>query len=467
MGWYNQNMYKVSLLLLAGGFGRKLWPLARRDFPKPFLKIINDKSLLRLTVERFKGYFALDNIYLITEDKYRFLINDELRGTGVNRIIFEPATKGTLYSILFALKYLEQNGELPEALVIAPTDQVVDSPGKFFETLDLAIRALENRDVVLLGVAPEYPAEEFGYIKMGESIGNGVYEVERFIEKPERTLAVKLVKENNWLWNMGVFIIDPKKFLDNLKDREIFSEIVDFSLEELTRIYNGLEPRSFTADFLESAEKLAVTKAMFKWSSLSNWLAIYRWLSNNGENVIKGNVTADNVKTSMILGDSRKIVALSIEDLVLVETRDAVFISRLSESVRLKDVVEMLLTKGEQEFVEHKTIFRPWGSYTILDDENGFKVKRLTIKPGGVLSLQYHNKRSEHWIVVRGKVKTEIDGREAILTKGESTFVPVGKIHRLSNPFEELAEIVEVQVGDYLGEDDIVRVKDIYGRSPQ
>ncbi len=302
----------------------------------------------------------------------------------------------------------------------------------------------------------------------GGELEEEVFVVERFVEKPSYEEAGSYVKKGGWLWNMGVFVINPSLVLKDLN--AILKENMGGKvpgLEEMREKFSSFPILNFAEDYVQNATDRVVVRANFKWSSLNNWLAIHRWLKKDGDNVVRGNVTWEDVHNSLIFGENRKIVALSVDDVVVVETRDALFVSKLSESYRLRDVVDLLYTRGEQEFVEHKTVFRPWGSYTVLEEDVRFKVKRISIEPGGTLSLQYHNHRSEHWVVVRGKVKAEVDGREMVLETGESTFVPRGKLHRLSNPFEEMAEIVEVQVGDYLGEDDIVRVEDIYGRNKE
>ena len=457
-------MGDVKVILLAGGYGRKLWPLARRDFPKPFLKLVNGKSLLRQTTERFLKFFSPEDILIISVERFKFLVFDELQGFGIKNFLFEPEGKGTNYSIFSGMKFALEHGWQDSTLIFSPTDQFIEDLEKFYIILQGVVDVSHNGYLTLIGVQPDYPDPEFGYILPGNKRGD-YDEVKDFVEKPSIEIASNLI-QRGYLWNTGIFTGKLDTFMNVFLNNEQLKEFEKSSLEDFFASYGKLKPSSFTKEIQQITYKMAVVKGKFGWVSLSSWFALYRWLGKEGTtNVLKGNVTIDGVRNSMFIGDRRKIVALGIEDAVLVETRDAVLLSSLSNSWKLKDVVDILQEKGETEFLEHKTVFRPWGSYTVLEEEEGFKVKRIAIKPGGTLSLQYHNKRSEHWIVVKGKVKTEIDGKIKILERGESTFVPIGKLHRLSNPFEDVAEIVEIQVGDYLGEDDIVRVEDKYGRS--
>ncbi len=458
----------MKVLILAGGFGKKLWPLARRDFPKPFLKILNGKSFLRLTVERLLKKFPPEDLIIITADKYRFLVNDEVGDLGIKNFLYEPENRNTAISVFTGLKFLLEKGvKEDEVVFISPSDQYVKPEWKFFEYVDLAGKVASEDYITTMGIVPSYPETEFGYIKVSPSSGkDGFNLISEFVEKPDLSSAEEFFLSGNYLWNMGVFFSRISVLLDEYRMHEKYKSLTSLEVEEILKEYSSIPAESFPRLIMEKSEKGAVIPMELSWSSLNSWYAVYHRLpqDENG-NAVKGNVTLKDVKNSLFWGEDRKIVGAGVDNVVVVETRDAVFVSDLSGASRLRDIVSYLLEKGEQEVIEHKTVFRPWGSYTVLEEGEGFKLKRITVKPGGFLSLQYHNHRSEHWVVVKGKVEVEINGKRSALKPGESTFVPSGITHRLGNPFEENAEVIEVQVGEYLGEDDIVRLEDRYGRT--
>ncbi len=454
----------MKLILLAGGFGRKLWPLTRRDFPKPFLKLSDEKSLLRLTLEGYLNHFSPENVFIITEEKYRFLVAEEIGEKKVD-VILEPEGRGSFFSVLLAIRLLYEKGRLDmgEPVIVSPSDLFIDSYSKLYEDLDMA-SAFTSSYISIVGVKPRYTETFFGYALPGMKISNNFHIIEKFVEKPSYGYAQRLIK-NGALWNTGIFIFAPAIFLEEIKKIREISKFSDFDSGTLLASYTKLPYLSLPEAVMKRTRRGAVLKSKVMWHSLGSWYGVYEsFEKDKNGNVIKGKVSVDLVENSLIFGKERKIVAVDVKNVVVVETRDALFVSSLKKSSRVRDIVDILLQKGEQEVIEHKTVYRPWGSYTVLEEGEGFKVKRIRVKPGQSLSLQYHRKRSEHWIVVTGRVRTEIDGVEKILSSGESTFVPVGKLHRLSNPFDEPAEIIEVQVGSYLGEDDIVRVEDKYGR---
>ncbi|WP_297470155.1 mannose-1-phosphate guanylyltransferase/mannose-6-phosphate isomerase [Thermococcus sp.] len=464
----------MKTVILAGGKGTRLWPLSRELMPKQFVRFLDEKSLFQKTVERALMFSKPSEIFIVTNRNYRFRVLDDLRELGVEipeeNLLLEPAGKNTLPAILWATLRIEE--EFGDSVVaVLPSDHLI-------EVNEAYERAFENAEklaksyLVTFGIKPTRPHTGYGYIKPGEKIAeDGTvigYTVTEFKEKPDFETAKRYV-ESGYYWNSGMFAFSSSLFIEEVQKHapqvwEAFEESGD--IEE---VYNRVPEISIDYGVMEKTDKAAVVPLNTRWSDLGSFDAIYEVLEKDAEgNAIRirgknGYHVGVNSRNNLIMTE-RLTATVGVEDLIIIDTGDALLVAKKGESQRVKEVYKALKELGDERVVVHRTAYRPWGSYTVLEEGDRYKIKRLTVLPGKKLSLQMHYHRSEHWVVVRGTAKVIVGDKEILLRPGESTFIPAGVKHRLENPGKVVLEVIETQIGEYLGEDDIVRFDDEFGR---
>lgn len=482
-------MSKIVPVILCGGHGTRLWPLSRRGFPKQFLVISGTTSLFQQAVDRINGLTASDIVIgetlVVTNEEHRFLVLDQLRElkSVSATLLLEPFARNTAAALTLAAHQASANGDDP-VLVVAPADQTIQRPEAFTASLQSAIRAAEGGDIVILGVAPDRPETGYGYILCGSEIGrNGDYLVCEFAEKPDLATAQTYLANGSYAWNSGIFVLRASAWLKALK---MFRPDIAKASKEAWRGKTVDSPfvrpdkarfAEIPAESVDCAVIERCPKSIFNirmipldagWNDLGAWDAVWQVgdKDDNG-NVVQGDALIIDASETLIHATSRLVSAIGVSNLVIIETPDAILVAERSRSQDVKRIVAELNVKQRDEHFRHRKVHRPWGWYDSIDEEERFKVKRIQVKPGASLSLQKHHHRAEHWIIVKGTAEITCGDRVFLLSENQSTYIPLGETHRLANPGTIPLEIIEVQSGSYLGEDDIVRFEDTYGRTTQ
>lgn len=488
-------MTQVLPVILCGGSGTRLWPLSRSGFPKQFLVLSGDgsnQSLFQQAITRIhyveKSDVSLGKTIIVTNEEHRFLALDQLRELpNVSAsLLLEPAGKNTAPALTLAALYAQGQDNDP-VLVVTPADQTVTNPHAFSKALTQAINAAQDGAIVILGIKPSAPETGYGYIKVKQTQNpDGDYLVDRFVEKPNEATAMQYLAEGGYYWNGGMFVLKASTWLAALKEfRPDILSATDKAWSKKTRDASGdtefIRPDKelFSQIPSESVDYAVIEKcpqsSQFKikmveldagWNDLGAWDAVWQVSKRDqNDNVVKGDVLVSDSKNSLIYAGSRLVSAVGVNDLIVVETADAVLVADRAKSQDVKAIVAKLEFEKREEKNLHRKVSRPWGWYDSVDEGERFKVKRIQVKPGASLSLQMHHHRAEHWIVVRGTAEITNGDQVLFLTENQSTYIPQGQTHRLANPGKTPLEIIEVQSGSYLGEDDIVRFEDTYGRS--
>ena len=477
------NMDVILPVILCGGSGSRLWPLSRQSFPKQFLtlNLTNNKSLLQQTQLRTRNLKNIQNPILICNEEHRFIAAEQMREIDVNpsSIILEPFGRNTAPAITIAAIKALENFEDAHLLILS-SDHQIENEQKFTEVVEKSLQYSEKGKLVTYGIIPTSPEIGYGYIKAIEPLDELQVKgskVESFIEKPDKETAEILIKDNRFTWNSGIFMF---------KATTILKEVEKFSPNIIKNCRSALDKKLFDLDFqrldkkaflncsnvsidvavMEKTENAYVFPLNAGWSDIGSWNYVWNISQKDSSgNVKEGNVIEKNTKNSYLSSQSRLIAAIGINNLVVVETNDAILVANKEESQEVKSIVEILKNNNIPQGVEHQKCFRPWGNYQSLIKTNEWQVKLINVKPGERLSLQKHKFRSEHWVVVSGTAEVELDGKLIILDKNQSSYIPLGSKHRLSNPGEINLQIIEIQSGPYLGEDDIERFEDNYGRA--
>lgn len=468
-------MKQIKPIIMAGGSGTRLWPLSRTQFPKQFLKLgLDGYTLLQSTVLRLKNLDCEDPI-LICNEEHRFLAAEQMREIGVNAtIILEPVGKNTAPAIALAAFLLEQQEENKLMLILA-ADHVITEQSIFERSVVDAIHLAKQHKLVTFGIVPTHAETGYGYIEKGSSIEHG-FNIAKFVEKPDQATAQEYLESQKFLWNSGMFMFQADQYLEELKKyapdifQACYSSMQDTRLDfDFIRIdqveFEKCRSESIDYAVMEKTEHAVVIPLDAGWSDVGSWSALWdiRQKDEDG-NVTGGDVILHQSQNNYCYSESRLVSLLGVQGLVVVETKDAVLVADKHKVQDIKKIVEQLKRDNRNEYFCHREIYRPWGKYDSIDQSTRYQVKRITVKPGQKLSIQMHYHRAEHWIVVSGTAKIHKGTESFLLTENESVYIPLGEIHALENPGKLPLELIEVQSGSYLGEDDIVRFDDLYGR---
>ena len=473
-------MALIQPAILSGGSGTRLWPASRSMYPKQLLPLSGEHTMLQDTALRLAGHpHCSERTLVICNEAHRFLVAQQLADIGIPcRIVLEPEGRNTapaaaLASIL-ALREEHDSGEAP-LLLVMPADHIIEDRQAFLSALQIGEVAAAQGRLVTFGVVPTYPHTGYGYIE-SEERSMIAAPIKSFVEKPDKKTAVNLLETNRFFWNSGIFLFRADTYID---------ELAAFEPEMVEACTRSVDAAVFDTDFvrpdaeafrsspansidyavMERTDNAAVVPLVAGWSDVGSWAALHDISEQDQDgNAVSGDVIAHDCSGSYLSSGSRLVAAVGLKDIVVVEDRDTVLVAGKDRSQDVKVLVEQLKRDQRPEADLHRQVYRPWGSYDSIDSDDGFQVKRLIVNPGAVLSLQKHARRAEHWTVVRGTARITLDDKEFDLGVNESTYIPIGAVHRIANTRDEPVHIIEVQCGDYLGEDDIVRLEDNYGR---
>lgn len=458
-------------IILAGGSGSRLWPLSRELYPKQLLNLISDKSLLQSTFERLTNCMQKDEILSITNTKHSANVRMQLAQQTENpKVLSEPVSKNTAPAIALATKYImQETGEDPVILVV-PSDHLIQDKEHFLSTVKKGEKLAEEGYIVTFGIKPNYPETGYGYINTLKPLDIG-FKVKEFVEKPNLETAEKYLKAGTYYWNSGIFMFKASTMLAEIeKNAPEISKIaqnVDFTKSSDIPFVEFDKMPSISIDYavMEKSDKIALVALESDWNDLGSWQSIYD-VSKKDEhnNVFIGHVIDEGSKNSFVYASSKLVTTIGLEDTVIVETEDAILACKKDRTQDVKHIYETLKKQNDDTHLIHKTVYRPWGYYTVIAQGDGFLSKIIHVNSGQKLSVQSHNHRSEHWVVLTGTAKVVLEANERILSPGHSVDIPVKAIHSLQNPYKEALEIIEVQKGDIIAEDDIIRYEDIYGR---
>jgi len=469
----------ICPVILSGGAGTRLWPLSRRLYPKQLLPLVGDKSMLQQTLLRTSTE-KFSKPLIVANEEHRFIIASQLQELGIDsrHIVLEAEGRNTAPAAGVAACILEQTE--PDALMLVlPADHVITDMDAFYKAVDSATPAAQEGYLVTFGIQPTEAATGYGYIHMGDGIPSldGCVVVESFVEKPNREVAQQFLDSGKYVWNSGMFLFSVSSYMHWLKKLE--PEVFDVCQQSVSNAEKDqdflrlsgdiLQSKSCSIDYaiMEHADKIAVVPADLGWSDVGAWSELWNLGKKDNEgNVVDGNqnVITEDVQNSYLYSDGPLVAALGIEDAVVVAADHTILVTHKSRAQSVKQLVERLKETPQLKNIPQLNIYRPWGTYKILEQGQKFKVKQLVINPGKRISLQYHNQRSEHWVVVEGKAHVTCDDKTFVLEKNQSTYIPMGATHRLENKEKDILKVIEVQSGDYLGEDDIVRIEDDFQR---
>ena len=469
----------VVPVILSGGAGSRLWPLSRELYPKQFLrKLVGERSLFQQTVLRLAGLPQVLPPMIVCNEQHRFMVREQMNELAITpeAIMLEPVGKNTAPAAAVAALHAIERGDDPVLLVL-PADHLIPNTQALQEAVEQGLRWAEEGKLVVFGIVPDGPETGFGYIRKGASLGDAVVSVvDGFVEKPDLATAQGFVKSGEYLWNSGMFLFLASTYLDELKENEpdIFKCCSkSYSLSRTLEGMHYLDSEAFATSpsnsidyaVMEKTSEAVVVPMQAGWSDVGSWSSLWNvGEKDSNTNVIQGDVLTHNTQDSFFSASDRLLAVVGVENLVIVETRDAVLVAAKDQVQDVKEIVNRLKEKNRPESVVHCRVYRPWGAYESVDSGDRYQVKRITVNPGAILSLQKHHHRAEHWIVVKGTARITKGDEIFILGENESTYIPLGTKHRLENPGKIPLELIEVQSGSYLGEDDIIRFEDRYGR---
>jgi len=477
----------IYAVILAGGSGTRFWPLSRETCPKQMLQIAGEDTLIRQTIKRINGYIPEKNMLIVTtEDKaqdLRFHIGSLGPSAKEVQFLSEPVGRNTAPAIGLAAIHLNQISP-SSIMVVMPSDHAISDKERFLNGLELAIRGAREDYLATFGIKPTHPETGYGYIKANESesVGvEGLFKVVRFVEKPDLQTAKTYLANGSYYWNSGIFVWKTSKILSEIERhlptlyktlKEIESlffkpdKLNNPKTQLLNNLYCCIEPISIDYGIMERSEDVLMVPATFRWSDLGSWTALDEIQEKDQHgNILLGNTIDIGSQDSIVFAGERVLATIGLRDMVVADTPDATLIAPKEKIQEVRQVVDILKKNGREEHLIHRTVERPWGSYTVLEKGLGYKIKRISLKPGARLSLQRHRCRSEHWVVVSGTAKVTREHEVYLVHTNESTFIPVNGKHRLENPGSDVLQIIEVQNGEYVEEDDIERIVDDYGRS--
>ncbi len=469
-------------VILCGGTGTRLWPLSRASYPKQYWALAGqgEETLLQQTQQRLEGIANVQPPLLICNEDHRFIVAEQMRQIGVDpsAILLEPVGRNTAPAVAIAALQAMAAGDDPLLLVLA-ADHVIREGAAFRQTVQAGVSAAEAGQLVTFGIVPTAPETGYGYIEAAQPLGDAgtPVPIARFVEKPDRTTAEGFLATGRFTWNSGMFLFKASVILAELE--RLAPEVVQACRSGLAQggsdlNFQRLEKDAFAqcpnvaidVAVMEKTDRGAVLPLQAGWSDVGSWSALWETADQDEQgNVLRGRVISENSRNCYLRSEHRLVVGLGVEDLVVVETNDVVLVAKRDQAQNVKSIVGLLEQSGAPESKAHRKIYRPWGAYDGITEGDRWQVKRISVNPGASLSLQMHHHRAEHWIVVQGTAVVEKDGIEELVGENQSTYIPLGCKHRLSNPGKIPVEMIEVQSGPYLGEDDIVRFEDLYGRS--
>lgn len=472
------TMPTIYPVILSGGSGSRLWPLSRESYPKQLLPLAGEKTLLQEAALRASDVSRFGPLTIIANADHRFIIAEQLREIGARAptLVLEPSARNTAAAVAAAA--LLASAKDPDGLILVmPADHVVTDLAGFLETVDIGRAAAQNGALVLFGIEPDQPATGYGYIQQGEPIAADVRSVARFVEKPDLATAEAYLASGDYFWNSGIFLLPVRQFLKELKTFEpAILEAVEQSVEKASvdMDFLRLEAASFakapsiSVDYavMERTANAAVVPAKFGWTDVGAWSALWE-LGDQDEqgNVELGDTWLEGVSGAYVRSEGPLVAAVGVKDLIIIATPDAVLVADKKSDQDVKKIVEKLKAANHASATQNRRMYRPWGWYEGVHEGDRFQVKRITVKPGERLSLQKHFHRAEHWVVVNGTAEVHVNGVDHLLSENESVYIPLGSVHRLTNPGKVALNLIEVQTGAYLGEDDIVRLEDVYARA--
>lgn len=466
-------------VILSGGSGTRLWPLSRKVFPKQFHKVLTDQTLFQMTLDRVSRIASIQSPLVVCNEEHRFIVAEQLRELQIEpkAILLEPVGRNTAPAIAVAAFAASEEDPL---LLVLPSDHLILDPKAFVEALECAKEYAESGKLVTFGIIPIRPETDYGYIQVADhpiDSESVAYKIQKFIEKPPTTEAEKYVASGNYYWNSGMFLFKASTYLNKLQ--QYAPEIYDAAeaayrgrVEDLD--FLRLETEKFAASpsdsidyaVMEKTEDGVVVPLKAGWSDIGSWTALWETQAKDSSGNVKlGDVVTHQVSNSYLRSESKFLVAVGVEDLIIVDTDDAILVAKRGQNQLVKELVEKLQKLNRPEANEHRKVYRPWGYYDSLHVGDRHQVKRIVVKPGGVLSLQFHHHRAEHWVVVKGTARVTRGEETFRVSENESAYIPLGEVHRLENPGNIPLEMIEVQSGSYLGEDDIVRLEDHYNRA--
>jgi len=460
----------MKVVILAGGGGTRLFPLSRSCYPKQFLNIAGGPSLLVQTVVRFLDIVEENDIIIVTNKNYIFHVQAELKTINASHIhiITEPIGRNTAPAIAFAIAYCKDklNCTEDEIIFVGPSDHVIKPKGTFKEVVMNNIQEAQGGYIVTFGITPTKPETGYGYIEATTQQLGAAFKVKSFTEKPDAIKAQLYIQKGNYYWNGGMFMFTIRTMEHELlRFAPEITDIMKEGYDEVIKMFGDMPDISIDYAIAEQSDNIAVAPLTnIYWNDIGSYDAIADMLGDKDGNVFDGDILANDCHNTLILGSKRLIAGIDLQDLMVVDTPDVLLVAKRGESQKVKQIVNKLKEENRKEAVENVTMYRPWGSYSVLSEGDGYKVKKIIIDPGQKLSLQMHYHRSEHWTVISGTGKLTVDDKILIFRENESTYIPVGTKHRLENPGKIPLAIIEVQNGKYLGEDDIVRYDDIYRR---
>lgn len=464
-------------VIMAGGSGTRLWPLSRGNFPKQFLPLTGRHTMLQQTLLRLSGLQHSTPLLICNED-HRFIAAEQIRqlGNGKADILLEPVGRNTAPAIALAALRARQQGNAEAVLLVLAADHVISNTPAFQQAIELALPLARDGQLVTFGIVPQSAETGYGYIRRGEQ-AKEAYRVQSFVEKPDQQTAEFYLQSGEYYWNSGIFMFRADVYLQQLQkfrpdiyaacEVAMAEQVADLEFVRINKAaFESCPADSIDYAVMEKTSHAVVVPLDAGWNDVGGFAALWQVSAKDSAgNVLCGDVLALETENTLVRSDDKLVAAIGVTDLVIISTKDAVLVAHKDKAQQVKQIVTQLAEMGRSEAVFHREVYRPWGKYDSVDNAERFQVKRITVKPGAKLSVQMHHHRAEHWIVVSGTARVTIDGKEQYITENQSVYIPITAVHSLENPGKVPLELIEVQSGSYLGEDDIVRFEDRYGRA--